>query len=436
CRMEFNPQGKAINHEIFESVINSDYRMTYKNVNLMLEDEDAAVISEFKEVYPRLKEAEELAQILRNKREKRGAIDFDFDEAAVVVGEDGTPEDIVLRTRGTGEKMIEEFMLAANETVAEHFYWMDVPFMYRIHENPKEEKLSIFFDFLTGFGVVVKGKGIQIHPHALQRITEEVKGRPEEMVIATLMLRSMQQAKYSPESLGHFGLSTEYYTHFTSPIRRYPDLIVHRLIREYLIQGKTDAKTIRHNKSILPDIAKHTSERERRAQDAERDTDDLKKAEFMMKHVGEKFEGVVAGVMNFGMFVELPNTIEGLVLSSLLFIGLNVHAEEVDTSKDSEQTKTENTVEDKKTKEATKPEQVEDLEVEKETVASQISALEYLDAATRDDYVSTVMNAQDLETIQAILSQATAENDYLLQEYKKEQAEAKAAEEERLKEEQ
>ena len=313
CRMEFNPQGKAINHEIFESVINSDYRMTYKNVNLMLEDEDAAVISEFKEVYPRLKEAEELAQILRNKREKRGAIDFDFDEAAVVVGEDGTPEDIVLRNRGTGEKMIEEFMLAANETVAEHFYWMDVPFMYRIHEDPKEEKLSKFFDFLTGFGVVVKGKGNQIHPHALQEIIEEVKGRPEEMVIATLMLRSMQQAKYSPESLGHFGLSTEYYTHFTSPIRRYPDLIVHRLIREYLIQGKTDAKTIRHNKSILPDIAKHTSERERRAQDAERDTDDLKKAEFMMKHVGEKFEGVVAGVMNFGMFVELPNTIEGLV---------------------------------------------------------------------------------------------------------------------------
>lgn len=313
CRMEFTPGGKAVDHEIFESVINSDYRMTYGNVNLMLEDKDESVINEFKEVYQPLLDAEELAARLRAKREKRGAIDFDFAEAAVVVGEDGTPEDIVLRNRGTGEKMIEEFMLAANEAVAEHFHWMDVPFMYRIHEEPKEEKLSKFFDFLTGFGVVVKGKGNQIHPHALQEIIEEVKDRPEEMVISTLMLRSMQQAKYSPESLGHFGLATEFYTHFTSPIRRYPDLIVHRLIREYLFKGKTDAKTIRRNKSELPEIAKHTSERERRAQDAERDTDDLKKAEFMMKHVGETFEGVVSGVMNFGMFVELPNTIEGLV---------------------------------------------------------------------------------------------------------------------------
>lgn len=313
CRMEFTPGGKAINHEIFESVINSDYRMTYGDVNLMLEDKDEIVSNEYKEVYQPLLEAEALAAALRKKREQRGAIDFDFDEAAVVVGDDGTPEDIVLRNRGTGEKMIEEFMLAANESVAEHFHWMDVPFMYRIHEEPKEEKLNKFFDFLTGFGVVVKGKGNQIHPHALQEIIEEVKGRPEEMVISTLMLRSMQQAKYSPESLGHFGLSTEFYTHFTSPIRRYPDLIVHRLIREYLFKGKTDAKTIRRNKSELPEIAKHTSERERRAQEAERDTDDLKKAEFMMKHVGEKFEGVVSGVMNFGMFVELPNTIEGLI---------------------------------------------------------------------------------------------------------------------------
>lgn len=313
CRMEFTPGGKAINHEIFESAINSDYRMTYGDVNLMLEDKDEIVINEYKEVYQPLLEAEALAAALRKKREQRGAIDFDFDEAAVVVGDDGTPEDIVLRNRGTGEKMIEEFMLAANESVAEHFHWMDVPFMYRIHEEPKEEKLNKFFDFLTGFGVVVKGKGNQIHPHALQEIIEEVKGRPEEMVISTLMLRSMQQAKYSPESLGHFGLSTEFYTHFTSPIRRYPDLIVHRLIREYLFKGKTDAKTIRRNKSELPEIAKHTSERERRAQEAERDTDDLKKAEFMMKHVGEKFEGVVSGVMNFGMFVELPNTIEGLI---------------------------------------------------------------------------------------------------------------------------
>ncbi len=313
CRMEIDGSGKVVDHDIFQSVIHSDRRMTYDAVNRMLDDEDQTLISEFPDVYPMLKKARELAMILRKRRKKRGAIDFDFNEAKVLVAEDGTPSDVVLRTRSVGERMIEEFMLVANETVAEHFHWMEVPFLYRVHEDPKEEKLRQFFEFITNFGIVVKGKGNEIHPRAMQEIVEEVEGRPEEMVISTLMLRSMQQARYAEDNLGHFGLAADFYTHFTSPIRRYPDLVVHRLIRKYLIEGKTDQKTQKRMESELPDIAEHTSNRERRAQEAERDTDDLKKAEYMVQHVGETFEGVISGVMNFGMFVELPNTIEGLV---------------------------------------------------------------------------------------------------------------------------
>ena len=313
CRMEIDAAGKVVNHDIFQSVIHSDRRMTYDAVNRMLDSGDEALIAEYSDVYPMLQEAEALAKILRGRRERRGAIDFDFNEAQVIVEADGTPADVVLRTRSVGERMIEEFMLAANETVAEHFHWMEVPFLYRVHEDPKEEKLRQFFEFVTNFGIIVKGKGNEIHPRALQEIIEEVEGRPEEMVISTLMLRSMQQARYAEDNLGHFGLSAEYYTHFTSPIRRYPDLVVHRLIRKYLIEGKTDRKTINEVDAELPDIAEHTSNRERRAQEAERDTDDLKKAEYMIQHVGETYEGVISGVMNFGMFVELPNTIEGLV---------------------------------------------------------------------------------------------------------------------------
>lgn len=313
CRMEINHEGNIVDHNIFQSVIHSNRRMTYEAVNKILEQEDQTAIQEFSDVAPMIQEAGELAKILKNKREKRGAIDFDFNEAQVLVDSEGMPDDVVLRYRGTGEKLIEEFMLAANETIAENFHWMDVPFLYRVHEDPKEEKLRQFFDFITNFGIVVKGTGNDIHPRALQDIIEEVEGRPEEMVISTLMLRSMQQARYEDASLGHFGLSTEFYTHFTSPIRRYPDLIVHRLIRKYLIEGKTDQKTLDKVAAELPDMAEHTSDRERRAQDAERDTDDLKKAQYMQQYIGEEYEGVISGVMNFGMFVELPNTIEGLV---------------------------------------------------------------------------------------------------------------------------
>ncbi|KJL05418.1 ribonuclease R [Priestia aryabhattai] len=313
CEMEINPQGEVVKHEIFESVIKTTERMTYSDVNKILVDKDEEVLERYEPIVPMFERMEKLAAILRKKRMDRGAIDFDFKEAKVLVDDDGHPHDVILRERSVAEKLIEEFMLAANETVAEHFHWMNVPFIYRIHEDPDAEKLTRFLEFITNFGYTVKGTGNDIHPRALQDILEEVKGTPEEMVISTVMLRSMKQAKYEAESLGHFGLSAEFYTHFTSPIRRYPDLIVHRLIRTYLIEGKTNQQTQEKWRELLPDIAEHSSNMERRSVDAERETDDMKKAEFMADKVGEVFNGIISSVTNFGMFVELENTIEGLV---------------------------------------------------------------------------------------------------------------------------
>ncbi|MDG5786583.1 ribonuclease R [Evansella sp. AB-P1] len=318
CEMEFNPQGELVHHEIFQSVINTTERMTYTEVRKILQEEDEEVSKRFEELIPFFKGMEELAEILRNKRMARGAIDFDFKEAKVLVDDEGKPTDIVMRDRSVAERLIEEFMLAANETIAEHFHWMKIPFMYRIHEDPDEEKLNKFLEFITNFGYVVKGAANTIHPRALQELLEQVKGEPEEAVISTVMLRSMRQAKYDPENIGHFGLSADFYTHFTSPIRRYPDLIVHRLIRTYLIEGKTDEKTREKWGEKLYEIAKHSSEMERRAEDASRETDELKKVQFMEDKVGQEFEGIISGVTNFGLFVELPNTIEGLVHVSYL----------------------------------------------------------------------------------------------------------------------
>lgn len=313
CEMEVDEKGQVVHHEIFQSVIKTTERMTYSDVNKILVDKDEELRKKYEPLVPMFEDMAELAQILRNKRMERGAIDFDFKEAKVLVDDEGKPKDVVMRERSVAERLIEEFMLLANETVAEHFHWMNVPFIYRIHEDPKEEKLHRFLEFITNFGYVVRGTGNQIHPRALQNILEEVQGQPEEMVISTVMLRSMQQAKYHPDSLGHFGLSTEFYTHFTSPIRRYPDLIVHRLIRTYLIEGKLDEETQAKWAAELHDIAEHSSKMERRAVDAERETDELKKAEFMLNKIGEEFDGIISSVTNFGMFVELPNTIEGLV---------------------------------------------------------------------------------------------------------------------------
>ncbi|TWD97557.1 RNAse R [Neobacillus bataviensis] len=313
CEMEISPEGTVVSHEIFQSVIKTTERMTYYDVNRILTDKDEETRARYESLVPMFELMEELAEVLRNKRMKRGAIDFDFKESKVLVDEEGKPTDVVLRERSVAERLIEEFMLAANETVAEHFHWMEVPFIYRIHEDPKEDKLRRFFEFITNFGYIVKGTANDVHPRALQEIIEEVQGKPEEMVISTVMLRSMQQAKYYPESLGHFGLSTEFYTHFTSPIRRYPDTIVHRLIRTYLIEGKIDEATREKWNARLPEIAEHSSKMERRAVDAERETDELKKAEYMEDKVGVEYDGIISSVTNFGMFVELPNTIEGLV---------------------------------------------------------------------------------------------------------------------------
>ncbi|EGQ3634475.1 ribonuclease R [Staphylococcus pseudintermedius] len=313
CRMEIDAQGQVVKHEIFESVIHSNARMTYDAVNRIITDKDAVTRAQYPEIVPMLDLAQTLSQQLIAMRKKRGEIDFDIKEAKVIVNEEGIPKEVVTRERGEGERLIESFMLIANETVAEHFNQMEVPFIYRIHEQPKSERLRQFFDFITNFGIMVKGTGEDIHPSTLQNIHEEIAGRPEDMVISTMMLRSMQQARYDADNLGHFGLAADYYTHFTSPIRRYPDLIVHRLVRKYLIEKSMDGRAMHEWEEKLPQIAEHTSNRERRAIDTERDTDELKKAEFMIQHIGDEFEGVISSVANFGMFVELPNTIEGMV---------------------------------------------------------------------------------------------------------------------------
>ncbi|APH06920.1 ribonuclease R [Bacillus weihaiensis] len=318
CEMEVDSEGQVVNHEIFQSVIKTTERMTYTDVNKILEEKDEALRQKYEKLVPMFEEMGELASVLRTKRMNRGAIDFDFKEAKVLVDAKGQPTDVVLRERSVAERLIEEFMLLANETVAEHFHWMNVPFIYRIHEEPNAEKLQRFLEFITNFGYTVKGAANEIHPRALQNIIEEVAGKPEETVISTVMLRSMKQAKYDPESLGHFGLSTEFYTHFTSPIRRYPDLIVHRLIRTYLIEGKVDEQTRSSWAESLPVIAEHASNMERRAVEAERETDELKKAEYMLDKIGEEYDGMISSVTNFGMFVELPNTIEGLIHVSYL----------------------------------------------------------------------------------------------------------------------
>ncbi|USK31140.1 ribonuclease R [Bacillus sp. CMF21] len=318
CEMEINSQGEVVKHEIFQSVIKTTERMTYSDVKEILVDQKPELLEKYESLVPMFQRMEKLAQILRNKRMTRGAIDFDFKEAKVLVDKEGKPHDVVIRERTVAERLIEEFMLLANETVAEHFHWMNVPFIYRIHEEPNAEKLQRFLEFVTNFGYAVKGTANTIHPRALQDILDDVAGQPEEMVISTVMLRSMKQAKYDPESLGHFGLSTEFYTHFTSPIRRYPDLIVHRLIRTYLIEGKVDEATKTKWAEKMDMIADQSSNMERRAVDAERETDDLKKTEYMLDKVGEEYDGIISSVTNFGMFVELPNTIEGLVHVSYL----------------------------------------------------------------------------------------------------------------------
>lgn len=316
CEMEFDEDLKLVNHEIFTSVIKTSERMTYTNVRKLLTGEaEPEIVEKYAYLMDDFKRMEELAARLRSRRMKRGAIDFDFEESKILVDADGKPTDIVKRERSVAEMMIEEFMLAANETVAEHFTWLKVPFLYRVHEDPDSEKLMNFMEFVTTFGYTMRGgKGGAIHARSLQDLLEDIKGSPEETVISKVMLRSMKQAKYDAQSLGHFGLAAEFYSHFTSPIRRYPDLVIHRVIREVLEGGGTLSDK-RHDylASRMTDIAQQSSERERVAVDAERDTEALKKAQYMLDKIGEEFEGIISSVTGFGMFIELDNTVEGLI---------------------------------------------------------------------------------------------------------------------------
>jgi len=311
CFIEIDKNGKSVDHEIVESIIKTNERMTYTDVTKILTDKDEETIKKYDYLHDDFIHMEELCGILNKKRMGRGAIDFDFVECKIILNEFGKPIDIVPYERGIANRVIEEFMLTANETVAEHFFWLNVPFVYRIHEDPDEEKLMRFSEFAHNLGYAVKW-GNEVHPRMLQDILKKVKGEKEEMVVSTLLLRSMMKAKYSPECVGHFGLAAKYYCHFTSPIRRYPDLMIHRIIKEVINGGLSEARTEKLRKEVEV-ASKQSSDMERVAMEAERDVDDLKKAEYMSERIGEEFDGIISSVTNFGLFVELPNTIEGLV---------------------------------------------------------------------------------------------------------------------------
>lgn len=311
CVMEIDSKGNVISHEIFESVIKSRIQMTYKKVNKWLEEGITEVGYEpFTEKLTLMKE---LADIIRQNREARGAIDFGTDEAKIIADETGKPIDVILRERGTGEMMIEDFMIAANETVASHVFYMELPFIYRVHGTPKEEKVNDFIDFVSLLGYKITGKVNIQYSSSIQNILNQLKDKKEYKILSSLMLRAMQKAVYQPENIGHFGLASKIYTHFTSPIRRFPDTTVHRLLRTYLYENDQSKKTVDYFREYLPVLTEHASLKERDAIECEREVEDMKMAEYMMDHVGEEFTGTISGVTSFGMFVALPNMIEGLV---------------------------------------------------------------------------------------------------------------------------
>ena len=315
--MEIDSKGNVLHEEIYESVINSKERLIYEDVSDILEKEDPQLMDKFRNYLDMFNIMRELSEILRKKRMERGAIDFDFPEARVILDDEGNPVDIEEEERRTANRIIEEFMLVCNETIAERYHWLEIPFLYRIHQEPDLEEIQEFNRFIYNFGYKIKGIQNEVHPKALQEINEKVKGKKEEKMLNTLMLRSLQKAEYSPDNVGHFGLAADYYSHFTSPIRRYPDLMIHRIIKWH-ISGELSKKASKKLEKNLPKIADQSSTREREAVTAERETVDLKKAEYMSNKIGEEFEGVITSLTSFGIFVELPNTIEGLIrLSSL-----------------------------------------------------------------------------------------------------------------------
>mgnify|MGYP000537431504 CR=1 FL=1 len=317
CIMTVNPKGEIIDHTITESVICVDRRMTYTNVKKILADHDPEVMAEYEPLVPMFEKMTELAAILRKKRMKRGSIDFDFPETKVILDKNGNPVDIRPYDRNVATKLIEDFMLAANETVAAEYYWRELPFVYRTHEQPDSEKIQKLSTFINNFGYSLHIGSDEVHPKELQKLLEKIDGTSEEPLISRLTLRSMKQARYTVENTGHFGLAADCYCHFTSPIRRYPDLQIHRIIKE-AIHGELKEKRQAHYEQLLPQVAVQTSALERRAEEAERETEKLKKCEYMAKHIGETFEGVISGVSNWGFYVELPNTVEGLVRISEL----------------------------------------------------------------------------------------------------------------------
>lgn len=312
CIMYIDETGKVVDHRIAETVIKVDRRMSYTSVKKILQDRDEEECAEYEELIPMFERMQELADILRKKRMKRGSIDFDFPETKIILDKKGNPVDIKPYDRNVATKIIEDFMLIANETVAEDYFWQEIPFVYRTHENPDEEKIQKLSMFINNFGYSMHIAKDEVHPKELQKLLLKIEGSPEEALISRLTLRSMKQAKYTVDCIGHFGLAAKYYCHFTSPIRRYPDLQIHRIIKENL-RGRMNETRKKHYDKILPEVALLSSKRERLAEEAERETNKLKKVEYMSHHIGEEFEGVISGVTQYGMYVELENTIEGMV---------------------------------------------------------------------------------------------------------------------------
>ena len=311
CVMEYDGAGKLITYDIFESVIRSRIQMTYKKVNSILENKG---IPEGYEPYVEdLKTMALFSSILRKTKLKRGYLDFDVDEAKILVDENGKPTDVVLRERGIGENMIEDFMIAAKECVASHIFYMNLPFIYRVHEYPKEEKLRSFLSFVSNLGYSIPGNIKDNKPTTVQHILNYLRDKDEFKILSSLLLRSMQKAIYLPQNLGHYGLASPCYTHFTSPIRRYPDTTVHRLLRTYLFENDLSSKTLHHWQEKLVYISDLASSRERASVDCEREVEDMKMAEYMEDHINQEYEGMISSVMSFGMFVQLDNMIEGLV---------------------------------------------------------------------------------------------------------------------------
>ncbi len=318
CLMTLDRKGRVLDYEIAESVINVNQRMSYTDVNNILEGNEETK-ERFKELVPMFFLMKELADIVRESRKKRGSIDFDFPESKIILDRKGVPLVIKPYERNAATRIIEDFMLLANETVAQHFYWMESPFVYRTHDYPDLEKILKLGTFINNFGyhIKVKSGDNEIHPKEIQKLLGKIEGTPEEALISRLTLRSMKRAQYSVDCTGHFGLACQYYCHFTSPIRRYPDLQIHRIIKEQL-RGKLSVNRIDHYKGILPEVAKHSSQMERRADEAERETDKLKKVQYMERKIGQIFEGVISGITAWGIYVELPNTVEGLIHVSKL----------------------------------------------------------------------------------------------------------------------